>query len=93
MLNVRLPHFPLLSSVCIFEFSPVLAFPPLTHTRLMALLTQLYRLRDPETRVRKNALMVLTHLILNDMVKVKGHIAEMAVCLEDPDRRIADLAR
>ena len=41
---------------------------------------------------RKNALMVLTHLILNDMVKVKGQISEMAICLEDADRRIADLA-
>ena len=32
--------------------------------------------------VRKNALMVLTHLILNDMMKVKGHIARMARCLQ-----------
>jgi hypothetical protein len=32
--------------------------------------------------VRKNALMVLTHLILNDMMKVKGHIARMAMCLQ-----------
>lgn len=54
---------------------------------------QLYAiLRDADTRVRKNALMVLTHLILNDMVKVKGQICEMAVCLEDKERRIADLA-
>ena len=32
--------------------------------------------------MRKNALMVLTHLILNDMMKVKGHIARMAMCLQ-----------
>jgi hypothetical protein len=32
---------------------------------------QLYgRLRDLDARVRKNTLMVLTHLILNDMIKV-----------------------
>ena len=37
--------------------------------------------------------MVLTHLILNDMVKVKGQISEMATCLEDKDARIADLAK
>jgi condensin complex subunit 1 len=37
--------------------------------------------------------MVLTHLILNDMVKVKGQISEMAICLEDAEPRIADLAR
>ena len=36
---------------------------------------------------------VLTHLILNDMVKVKGQISEMAFCLEDQQRRIADLAK
>lgn len=42
--------------------------------------------------VRKNGLMVLTHLILNDMMKVKGHIARMAICLQDPDPRIRDLA-
>ena len=46
------------------------------------------RLRDTDTRVRKTALMVLTHLILNDMVKVKGQISEMAVCLEDSESRI-----
>jgi condensin complex subunit 1 len=34
------------------------------------------------TGVRKNALMVLTHLILNDMMKVKGHISRMAMCLQ-----------
>lgn len=50
-------------------------------------------LRDPEERVRKNAVMVLTHLILNDMIKVKGQISEMAVRIEDPVGRIADLTR
>jgi len=51
------------------------------------------RLRDADTRVRKNTLMVLTHLILNDMVKVKGQVGEIAVCLSDPDQRISDLTR
>eukprot|EP00158_Paraphelidium_tribonemae_P009686 Partr_v1_DN28930_c0_g1_i5_m25543 putative Regulatory subunit of the condensin complex, a complex required for conversion of interphase chromatin into mitotic-like condense chromosomes. The condensin complex probably introduces positive supercoils into relaxed DNA in the presence of type I topoisomerases and converts nicked DNA into positive knotted forms in the presence of type II topoisomerases (By similarity) len=50
------------------------------------------RLRDSNREVKKNALMVLTHLILNGMVKVKGQISEMAVCLEDTDERISDLA-
>lgn len=39
-------------------------------------------LSDPDTTVRKNAVMVITHLILNDMMKIKGHVASMAVCLE-----------
>ncbi|KAI9481172.1 MAG: non-SMC mitotic condensation complex subunit 1-domain-containing protein [Benjaminiella poitrasii] len=57
-------------------------------------ITFLYnRLSDPNTLVRKNAVMVLTHLILNGMVKVKGQISEMAKCLEDKDQRIADLAK
>jgi condensin complex subunit 1 len=51
------------------------------------------RLSDEDTLVKKNALMVLTHLILNGMVKIKGQIAEMAKCLEDPEPRISDLAK
>ncbi|CAG8538023.1 18250_t:CDS:10, partial [Racocetra fulgida] len=43
--------------------------------------------------VKKNTLMVLTHLILNGMIKVKGQLGEMAKCLEDEDQRISDLAR
>ena len=51
------------------------------------------RLHDSDRTVKKNALMVLTHLILNGMVKVKGQISEMAKCMEDQDVRISDLAR
>ena len=55
---------------------------------------QLYRrLGDAEVSVRKNALMVLTHLILNGMVKVKGHLGEMAKCMEDEEPRIRNLAK
>ncbi|EIW67908.1 hypothetical protein TREMEDRAFT_32861 [Tremella mesenterica DSM 1558] len=50
-------------------------------------------LADPDLVVKKNTLMVLTHLILNGMIKVKGQLGEMAKCLEDPDQRISDLAR
>ncbi|KAL3920930.1 MAG: hypothetical protein SGPRY_005077 [Prymnesium sp.] len=51
------------------------------------------QLRDKNVRVRKNMLMVLTHLILNDMVKVKGQISEMALCLLDTEPKVADTAR
>ena len=51
------------------------------------------QLRDSDVRVRKNMLMVLTHLILNDMVKVKGRVSEMARCLLDEDPRVAAHAR
>lgn len=50
-------------------------------------------LRDEDARVRKNTLMVLTHLVLNDMVKIKGQLSEIAVCLEDPDSRVKDLTK
>ncbi|XP_010672998.2 condensin-1 complex subunit CAP-D2 [Beta vulgaris subsp. vulgaris] len=51
------------------------------------------RLRDPSVSVRKNAVLVLSHLILNEMMKVKGYIYEMAMRLEDEDDRIANLAK
>ena len=37
--------------------------------------------------------MTLTFLILAGQVKVKGQLGEMAKCLEDDDKRIADLSR
>ncbi|KAG7094848.1 hypothetical protein E1B28_005656 [Marasmius oreades] len=55
---------------------------------------ELYKgLSDKDPVVKKNTLMVLTHLILNGMVKVKGQLGEMAKCLQDEDPRIADLAK
>ena len=37
--------------------------------------------------------MVLSHLVLNDMVKVKGHVAKLALRLKDASPAIAALAR
>lgn len=37
--------------------------------------------------------MVLTHLILNDMIKVRGQIGAIALAIEDQDSKIADLAK
>lgn len=55
---------------------------------------ELYKgLSDANFVVKKNTLMVLTHLILNGMIKVKGQLGEMAKCLEDAEPRIADLAK
>ncbi len=51
------------------------------------------RLRDPSVRVKRNAIMVLTHLTLTGMIKVKGQIGEIAKCILDADKRVADLAR
>ncbi|KAE8728931.1 putative cytochrome P450 [Hibiscus syriacus] len=51
------------------------------------------RLKDPSVSVRKNAVLVLSHLILNDMMKVKGYVNEMAIRVEDNDERISSLAK
>ncbi|XP_074654081.1 condensin complex subunit 1-like isoform X2 [Tubulanus polymorphus] len=51
------------------------------------------RLQDDSILVRRSTLTVLTHLILNDMVKVKGQISEMAKCIMDDDPRISGLAK
>ncbi|XP_041377786.1 condensin complex subunit 1-like [Gigantopelta aegis] len=51
------------------------------------------RLRDDSPLVRKNTLQVLTRLILNDMVKVKGQISELASCVVDHDDQISNLAK
>ncbi|KAK3804526.1 MAG: LOW QUALITY PROTEIN: non-SMC mitotic condensation complex subunit 1-domain-containing protein [Benniella sp.] len=51
------------------------------------------RLSDSDTAVKKNTLMCLHTCILNGMVKVKGQLGEMAICLVDEDARISDLAR
>ncbi|KAJ1708694.1 condensin complex component cnd1 [Aspergillus flavus] len=51
------------------------------------------RLNDDDVSVKRTCLMTLTFLILAGQVKVKGQLGEMAKCLEDNDKRIADLAR
>lgn len=51
------------------------------------------RLADTDLSVKRTCLMTLTFLILAGQVKVKGQLGEMAKCLEDEDKRIADLAR
>jgi condensin complex subunit 1 len=51
------------------------------------------RLNDADASVKRTCLMTLTFLILAGQVKVKGQLGEMAKCLEDSDRRIADLSK
>ena len=50
------------------------------------------RLSDDDTIVRYNTLMVLTHLILNDMIKVKGQVSHVVMMLNDPCFEIRELA-
>ena len=43
--------------------------------------------------MRTNALSVLSHLILNDMIRVKGQIALLVLLLDDPSEHIQTLAK
>merc|ERR1712227_337607 len=51
------------------------------------------RLGDENACVRYNTLMVITHLVLNDMIKVKGQVAQVAMSLNDEKESIRDLAK
>lgn len=51
------------------------------------------RLNDKDASVKRTCLMTLTFLILAGQVKVKGQLGEMAKCLEEDDKKIADLSR
>ena len=51
------------------------------------------RLSDTDENVRKVALVVVSHLVLTNMVKPRGHMSDIAVCLEDESTSIVDAAR
>lgn len=51
------------------------------------------RLRDADKMVRKSAVLVISHLILHDMIKIRGQVGEVAICIVDEDKHIADLAK
>ncbi|XP_071042878.1 condensin complex subunit 1 [Parasteatoda tepidariorum] len=51
------------------------------------------RLSDPDASVRESAIITLTHLILQDFVRVKSLISEAAKCLADTENNISDVAK
>ena len=62
-------------------------------TTLACFVVLFLRLRDHSSLVRKYTLHVLNRLILNDMVKLKGQISELASCVIDEDKEISSLAQ
>lgn len=50
------------------------------------------RLHDKSSQVRLDAVVVLKHLITNEMVKVRGQISDMALCVVDEEERISVMA-
>ena len=54
----------------------------------------LYRnLQDKDVGVRKTTLTVLTHLCLNDMIKVRGDLCEIALLFNDSNEEIQGLVK
>lgn len=51
------------------------------------------RLHDVHPMVRKQTMTVVAHLVLNDMIKVKGQMADIAIRIVDLDQGIRDLAK
>lgn len=47
------------------------------------------RLKDSSSVVRLHTVVVLSHLITREMIKVRGQIAELCLCLEDPEPSIS----
>lgn len=45
-------------------------------------------LNDEDVRVKKTCLLVVTHLVLNDMLRIKSDIARIAILVEDNDPKI-----
>ncbi|XP_076167655.1 CAP-D2 condensin subunit [Ptiloglossa arizonensis] len=51
------------------------------------------RLRDENTNVRSTCVRVLSNLIMKDMVRVRGQISEVALCIVDKDTQIRQDAK
>lgn len=41
--------------------------------------------------MRKNTVVVICHLVTREMVKVRGHVAEICLCLEDTEVSISGM--
>ncbi|XP_053985432.1 condensin complex subunit 1-like isoform X2 [Hylaeus volcanicus] len=51
------------------------------------------RLRDKDTHVRSTCVRVLSSLIMRDMVRIRGQISELALCIVDEDFEIRESAK
>ena len=75
---------------CLFVVSDLIMRYPNT---LQPWIPYIFRiLRDPCALVRKQALLVLSHLIIIDIVKIQGFIAEIAYLIEDNNSSISEIA-
>ncbi|XP_017099590.2 condensin complex subunit 1 [Drosophila bipectinata] len=51
------------------------------------------QLHESDTELRLTAIKMLSHLILNEMIRVKGQIADVALCLVDENEEIRDITK
>lgn len=65
-------------------------FPNLLHTWTEKIYA---RLQDPSRDVKMGTLKTVSFLILNDMIKVKGQISDIAAMVMDKDAELADMCR
>ncbi|XP_053963844.1 condensin complex subunit 1 [Anastrepha ludens] len=50
-------------------------------------------LHEKNTELRLTAVKMLSHLILHEMIRVKGQIADLAMCIVDPDAEIKNITQ
>ncbi|XP_067627986.1 condensin complex subunit 1 [Eurosta solidaginis] len=50
-------------------------------------------LHEKNTELRLTAVKMLSHLILHEMIRVKGQIADLAMCIVDPDDEIKNITQ
>ncbi|CAN7986798.1 unnamed protein product [Ixodes hexagonus] len=82
---------PLIRSNLVFPMGDLIVrFPNLLYDWTGKMYAQL---QDPSQEVRLCTLRVLSFLILNDLVKVKGQISELAVLVIDADPQVAQMSR
>lgn len=46
------------------------------------------RLRDEDVNVRRTCVRMLSNLIMREMIRVKGQVSELALCIIDEDKQI-----
>ncbi|KAG7205865.1 hypothetical protein KM043_007797 [Ampulex compressa] len=51
------------------------------------------RLRDEDTSVRSTCVRMLSNLVMKEMVRVKGQVSELALCIVDEDEQIRENTR
>jgi len=48
-------------------------------------------LRSNDVKVRRYSMTVISHLVLNDMLKLKGEIVDICLLLESDDQKVKDI--